>query len=112
MEQTRLNNFTDLMLGTLEHPDLMIDGLSPSTDSPLEAKRNMYFHAWFSSAQYTFNQVARGSLAPDELERMYGLYVSYWFKHYAPFRAWWGFSRANFSDEFASWVDGRDRGAA
>ncbi len=51
MEQTRLTNFTDLMLSTLPHTDLMIDGLSPGTKTELEAKRNIYFHAWLSSAQ-------------------------------------------------------------
>ncbi len=108
MEQTRLTNFTDLMLSTLPHTDLMIDGLSPGTTTELEAKRNIYFHAWLSSAQYTYNQVQRGHLDVEELDRMYGRFFSYWFKHYAPFRAWWGFSRENFQLDFSSWVDTRD----
>jgi len=108
MEQTRLTNFTDLMLSTLPHTDLMIDGLAPGTTTDLEAKRSIYFHAWLNSAQYVYTQVQRGHLETDELERMYGRYITYWFKHYTPFRAWWGFSQANFPSGFCSWVDGHD----
>lgn len=108
MEQTRLTNFTDLMVSTLPHVDLMIDGLAPSTTTDLEAKRSIYFHAWLTSAQYTYNQVQRGHLDVGELDRMYGLYVTYWFKHYPPFRSWWKFSRANFQPSFADWVDKHD----
>lgn len=105
MEQTRLTNFTDLMVSTLPHVDLMIDGLAPGTTTDLEAKRSIYFHAWLTSAQYSYNQVQRGHLDTDELDRMYGLYVRYWFKHYPPFRSWWVFSRANFQPGFANWID-------
>lgn len=108
MEQTRLSNFTELMLSTLDHTDLMRDGLAPGTSTDLEAKRVIYFHAWFSSAQYTFDQVQKGSLDESELDRMYGRFVSYWFRHYEPFHAWWDFSRANFQDDFCAWVDKHD----
>lgn len=108
MEQARLTNFTELMLSTLSHTDLMMDGLAPGTTTELEAKRTIYFHAWLNSAQYTFNQVRRGNLASDELERLYGRYVGYWFRHYEPFRNWWAFSRENFQPDFAKWTDEHD----
>lgn len=108
MEQTRLTNFTDLMLSTLQNTDVMIDGLAPGTATDMEAKRDIYFHAWLSSAQYSFNQVKRGHLDDGELDRLYGRYIIYWFKHYAPFRTWWGFSRVNFQPPFAEWVDALD----
>ncbi|MCG8434193.1 MAG: hypothetical protein MJA83_09195 [Gammaproteobacteria bacterium] len=108
MEQTRLNNFTELMLSTLDHTDLMRDGLAPGISTDLDAKRVIYFHAWFNSAQYTYNQVAKGSLGDSELERMYGRYINYWFRHYEPFLAWWSFSRSNFQDDFCEWVDEHD----
>lgn len=105
MEQARLTNFTELMLSTLPHADLMIDGLAPGTSTELEAKRTIYFHAWLNSAQFTYNQVQRGNLPRDELDRLYGRYVSYWFRHYEPFKAWWTFSRENFQPDFARWTD-------
>jgi hypothetical protein len=108
MEQTRLTNFTDLMLSTLQHTDVMIDGLAPGTGTEMEAKREIYFHAWLSSAQYSFNQVQRGHLDDGELDRLYGRYIKYWFKRYTPFRTWWGFSRVNFEPLFADWVDTHD----
>jgi len=108
MEQTRLTNFTDLMLSTLPHTDLMIDGLAPGTHSELDAKRSIYFHAWLTSAQYTYSQVQRGHLNIGELDRMYGRYLTYWFRHYPPFQVWWGFSRYNFQSDFAEWVDTHD----
>jgi hypothetical protein len=108
MEQTRLTNFTQLMLSTLAHTDLMIDGLAPGTTTETEAKRSIYFHGWLSSAQYSYNQVQRDYLHIEELERMYGLYIKYWFQHYHPFRVWWNFSRPNFQSAFAEWVDLHD----
>ena len=85
IEQTRLTNFTDLMLSTLSHTELMIDGLAPGTNTEIEAKRSVYFHAWLNSAQYTHNQVQHGNLGIGELDRMYGVYIKYWFQHYPPF---------------------------
>ena len=106
IEQSETASIVAQMLSMVENPDLGMELLpgSENIGDHLHLKKLAFWFSWFTNASFSHKH-ARTATQLDDVERRYGTYIGYWFRHDADFAGWWKSVSRNFPQEFVNWVN-------
>lgn len=89
----------------MEYPEVGIK-ISHGVSDPEAMRLYAFWWSWLWNASFKFrNRRSRQQLR--DMERLYGQYISYWFRSVDEFHFWWEAVETFFPLEFAKWVNSR-----